>query len=61
MEENTVITIAIIARGFVAVTFAISAAVLAYYNKPGWGWMFTAALLIGWISVEFRKDKKKDS
>ena len=51
MEHNTLLAFNIGARCFASAVALGGAAFLAYHDKPGWGWLIFAALVLGGISV----------
>lgn len=51
MSGNTLVAISAIGRCLVAMVALGGAAFLAYHDKPGWGWLILAGVLIGAIGV----------
>ena len=51
MNHETLLAFNIGARCFASAIALGGAAFLAYHDKPGWGWLIFAAIVLGSISV----------
>lgn len=56
MSNNTVFAVAIVGQAASTLAAVVSAAVLAYHGRDGWGWFVFLALCIGCYSLKTKGD-----
>lgn len=56
MTEYTAMTVIMFLKSLVVLAAVLGAIYLAYYEKPGWGWMIFLAIVLGSSSVRLGSD-----
>ena len=56
MTEYTAVVVIMFLKSLTVLSAVIGAIYLAYYGKPGWGWMIFLAIVLGSSSVRLGSD-----
>lgn len=56
MTEYTAMTVIMFLKSLAVLAAVLGAIYLAYYEKPGWGWMIFLAIALGSSSVRLGSD-----